>query len=171
MAEPNVLFVNGWGGAITSTALAGMRNATIAKFGRKIYAPPPVNYTETGLILRYLEKWKDIQILVGLSCGCSTINLIANYRPGERIPYAQFCSPSMYCGVGYVPANIERATQVSSWGADFFNPGTRRLVVPVGGNKITKIDEIKTGLGHGNTPSSAAARERLFAEIERTLAS
>lgn len=166
----NVLFINGWGGAITSTAIAGMREATIAEFGRNIYAPPPVNYKETGLILRYLEKWKDVQILVGLSCGCSTINEIAKHaKKGERIPYAMYCSPSMWCGVGAVPPIVERATQVTSWAGDFFNPGGRRLIVPTSDNHTTAFDEIKSGLGHGFSPGSAAARNRLFAEIQRTL--
>jgi hypothetical protein len=165
----NVLFINGWGGAITSVSIARMRQLTIAKFGKRIYAPPPVNHTETGLILRYLDKMQDVVILVGLSCGCSTVNLIAKHRPHERIPYAMYCSPSMYCGVGHVPKNVERATQVTSNVFDFFNPGARRLIVPEGGNSVTVIDEIKSGKGHGFSPDSAAAQQRLFAEIERTL--
>ena len=166
MSEVNVLFINGWGGAITSTSLAGMRAKTIARFGSSIYCPPPVNYTETGLILRYLEKWTDAQILVGLSCGCSTINAIAHHvSKGERIPFAMYCSPSMWCGIGTVPPIIRRATQVSSWAGDFFNPGTRRLVVRAPGNTTTHIDEIKTGLAHGSTPSSPLAVDRLYAEI------
>jgi len=167
----NVLFINGWGGAITSTSIASLRNDTVAKFGRKIYAPPPVNFRETGMILRYLEKWKDVQILVALSCGCSTINEIAKYAPkGDRIPYAMYCSPSMWCGVGYVPPIIERATQVSSWAGDFFNPGSRQLVQRAAGNTVTKIDVMQTSAAHGFTPGAAGVRERLWKEIERTLA-
>jgi len=166
----NVLFINGWGGAITSTSIAALRNDTIAKFGRKIYAPPPVNHQETGLILRYLEKWQDVQILVGLSCGCSTINAIAAHaKKGERIPYAMYCSPSIYCGLGKVPAIVERATQVTSWGLDFFNPGSRMLVQRASGNTTSGIDEIQTSSGHGFTPGAAGVRERLWKEIERTL--
>ncbi len=171
MTEVNVLFINGMGGAFTSMSLARLRNRTVAKFGRKIYAPPPVDYKETGLVLRYLDRWKDAQILVGLSCGCSTINAIAQYaNKKERIPFAMYYSPSIYCGVGQVSPIVERATQVSSWAVDFFNPGTRRLIAPKSGNTTTKIDEIKTGLSHGTTPDSAAAQQRLFAEIQLALA-
>lgn len=167
--EVNVLFINGWGGSITSTSLAALRNRTIAKFGRTIYCPPPVNHQETGLILRYLEKWKDSQILVGLSCGCSTINAIAAHtQKTERIPFALYYSPSMYCGIGVVSPIIERAQEVNSWGLDFFNPGSRRLIWPAAGNKTTKFDpQIYTGLPHGTTPNSAAAQQRLFDEIEK----
>lgn len=163
--QPNVMFINGWGNALTSTALAGMRQNIVAWFGRNIYCPPPVNYTETGLILRYLEKTKDPWIIAALSCGCSTINLIATARPSEPILYAMYCSPSMWCGVGTVPSNIRKATQVSSRGSDPFNPGTRRLVVPAPRNVTTVIDEIKTGLSHGYTPSAASAQARLNSEI------
>ena len=166
----NVLFINGWGGAITSTSIAGLRNDTVAKFGRKIYAPPPVNHQETGLILRYLEKWQDVQILVGLSCGSSTINAIAQHaKKGERIPFAMYCSPSIYCGLGYVPAIVERATQVTSWGLDFFNPGSRMLVQRAAGNRVTVIDKMQTSAAHGFTPGASGVRERLWKEIERTL--
>lgn len=167
----NVLFINGWGGAITSQSIAGLRDRTVAKFGRNIYAPPPVNHTETGLILRYLEKWKDAQILVGLSCGCSTINLIAKHAAkGERIPYAMYCSPSIYCGLGYVPPIVERATQVTSWAADFFNPGSRMIVQRAPGNSVTVIDKMQTAAGHGFTPGASGVQERLWQEIERVLA-
>ncbi len=168
---PNVLFINGWGGAITSTSLAGLRDRTIAEFGREIYAPPPVNYTETGLILRYLEKWKDAQVLVGLSCGCSTINLIATHAAkGERIPFAMYFSPSMWCGVGYVPQIVERTAEVHSTPADPFNPGSRRLIVPAGGNAKTTFDPpIRSGRPHGFTPDSPEAQRVLFDAIRRTL--
>lgn len=168
--QVNVLFINGWGGAITSGSIATLRNDTVAHFGRKIYAPPPVNHQETGLILRYLEKWKDDQILVGLSCGCSTINAIAQHAAkGERIPYAMFCSPSIWCGLGYVHPIVERATQVTSWPADFFNPGSRMIVQRAPGNTTTVIDKMQTSAAHGFTPGASGVRERLFAEIERTL--
>lgn len=171
-AQVNVLFINGWGGSITSQSIAGLRNRTVEKYRRKIYAPPPVNHQETGLILRYLEKWQDAQILVGLSCGCSTINAIAQYaKKGERIPYAMYCSPSMYCGVGYVPAIVERATQVTSWALDFFNPGSRMLVQRASGNRATVIDKIQTSSAHGFTPGASGVAERLWKEIDRALAS
>jgi hypothetical protein len=168
--QVNVLFINGWGGAITSQSLARLRNDTVVRFRRRIYAPPPVNHQETGLILRYLEKWTDTQILVGLSCGCSTINAIAHHaKQGERIPFAMYCSPSIYCGLGYVPAIVERATQVTSWGLDFFNPGSRLLVQRAAGNNVTVIDKLQTSSGHGFTPSAAGVRELLWSEIERAM--
>lgn len=167
----NVLFINGMGGDLTSFTLAALRNRTIAEFGRAIYSPPPVDYQETGLILRYLEKWKDIQILVGLSCGCSTINAISKYAAkGERIPFAMFYSPSIYCGVGKVQPIVERAAEVNSWAADFFNPGSRRLIVPEVGNTKTKFDApIKSGLAHGYTPNSPVAQRVLWDAIQKTL--
>lgn len=170
MTEVNVLFINGWGGAITSTSLAGLRNRIIGHFGRKIYAPPPVDYQETGLILRYLEKWKDAQILVGLSCGCSTINEIAKHvAKNEKIPYAMYCSPSMYCRVGRVLPIIKRATQVTSWGFDMFNPGSRMLIQRAPGNNVTTIDKMQTRSSHGFTPGAAGVAERLIKEIDMAL--
>lgn len=170
MPQVNVLFINGMGGALTSSSIARLRETTIAYFGRKIYAPPPVNYKETGLILRYLEKWQDIQILAGLSCGCSTINAIAQHaKKGERIPYAMYCSPSIYCGLGYVPPLIEKATQVTSWGADFFNPFSRMLVQRAAGNRTTVIDKMQTNKSHGLSPDAAGVALRLRNEIEKVL--
>lgn len=166
----NVLFINGWGGSVTSQSIAGLRDRTVARFGRKVYAPPPVNHQETGLILRYLEKWQDAQILVGLSCGCSTINAIAKYaKKGERIPYAMYCSPSIYCGLGYVPPIVERATQVTSWGLDFFNPGSRMLVQRSPANRTTIIDKMQTAAAHGFTPGASGVSERLWKEIDAAL--
>lgn len=167
----NVLFINGWGGAITSTSLAGLRNRTVAEFGREIYAPPPVNHTETGLILRYIEKWKNAQILVGLSCGCSTINLIATHAAkGERIPFAMYFSPSMWCRVGHVRQLVERAAEVHSTPADPFNFGSRRLIVPVAGNTKTTFDPpIRSGRPHGFTPDSPEAQRVLFGVIRGSL--
>lgn len=172
----NVLFINGMGGDFTSFTLAALRNRTIAKFGRAIYAPPPVDYKETGLILRYLEKWTDIQILVGLSCGCSTINAIAKHlvdtkTKGERIPFAMYYSPSIFCGVGTVSPIIERAAEINSRGSDPFNPGSRRLIVPAEGNTVTKFDPpTRTGLGHGFTPNSEQAQTVLWDAIQNSLA-
>lgn len=169
--EPNVLFINGMGGSFTSGSIAALRERTIAEFGRKIYCPPPVNYKETGLILRYLENWTDDLIIAGLSCGCSTINAIATHAPkGERIPFAMYYSPSVYCGVGKVPPIIERAQEVNSWAGDWFNLGSQRLIIPVGGNVITKFnDRIKTGMGHGFTCGSLVAQAVLFSEINKAL--
>lgn len=169
--ELNVLFIHGAGpNKLLGGHLEAMRNATIARFGRTIYAPPAVDYTETGLISRYLDKWKDDQILVGLSCGCSTINAIAKSRPKERIRYAMYCSPSMFCNLGYVPPNVVRATQVTSWGFDIFNVGSRMLVKREGGNVRTSLDELRTNVAHVATPSGAGVHARLFQEIERAMA-
>lgn len=166
MRQVNVLFINGMGGKWTSGSLAALRNRTVARFGTTIYAPPPVDYKETGLILRYLERWRDDQILVGLSCGCSTINAIANsITKGERIPYAMYCSPSVWCGLGTVPKIVERATQVTSWPADFFNPGSRMIVQRGPGNTTTVLDKMQTSTGHGFTPGASGVDERLYKEI------
>jgi hypothetical protein len=167
----NVLFINGWGGALTSFSLAGLRNRTIAKFKDSIYAPPPVDYTDESSLMRYLDKWKDIQILVMLSCGCSAGNKIAAMRPNEVIPYAMYYSPSRRCGfLGFpVPKNIAKATQVTSNKWDWFNLGAAMITFPAKGNATTKIDEIYTGDGHGFTPGNLTAQERLWREIEATL--
>jgi hypothetical protein len=165
--ELNVLFIHGAGpNNFFGGHLEAMRNATIKEFGREIYCPPAVDYTETGLIARYLDKWKNPQILIGLSCGCSTVNAICKSRPLERIPYAMYCSPSIWCGLGYVPPNVERATQVTSvW--DFFNPGGRMIVQRAHGNNVSVIDEIKTNHRHVATPSAPGVYDRLFTEIRR----
>lgn len=166
MTEVNVLFINGWGGDLTSMTLAALRNRIVGRFGRTIYAPPPVNHTETGMILRYLEKWKDAQILVGLSCGDSTINLIAEHAPkGEDIPFAMFYSPSMWCKLGTTPALIKVACEVNSWAFDPFNPGARQLLKPAPGNTTTKFERIKTNYAHGLTPNDAEAEQRLIRAI------
>lgn len=167
----NVLFINGWGGALTSASLANLRNRTIAKFGDAIYAPPPVDYTDEGMLMRYLDKWTDVQILVMLSCGCSSGAKIAELRPKEVIPYAIFYSPSRLCGMlGFpIPKNIAKATQVTSNPWDGFNLGVTRLVRPEKGNTTTKIDEIYSGMNHGFTPGHQGAEQRLFSEIQATL--
>lgn len=169
MYQINVLFINGMGGSWTSQSLAALRNRTIERFGDTIYCPPAVNYRETGLIQRYLAKWKNPQILVGLSCGCSTINAIAGAIDApEKIPFAQYYSPSMWCGLGTVDPIIERVQEVNSWAADWFNPGSRQLVKPTPGNTTTKFNPpIKSGLAHGFTPNSPVAQTVLFNEIEK----
>ncbi len=172
MTEVNVLFVNGWGGALTSFSIASLRNRTIERFGRRIYAPPPVDYSDESMLARYLDKWKDIQILVMLSCGCSAGNKIAALRPNEVIPYAIYYSPSVRCGILRlpVPKNIARATQVTSNRYDIFNPGGILAIKRARGNTISEIDEIKSGMSHGFTPGHAGAQARLFTEISRALA-
>jgi hypothetical protein len=171
--QVNVLFINGWGGDATSFTLAQMRNDVIAKFGLSIYCPPPVNHQETGLILRYMAKWRDDQILVGLSCGCSTINEIIKQTPtGERIPYAMYLSPSVYCGIGSRPVLpiVLRAQEVNSWALDIFNPGARQLIVKSPGNHITTLlPRLKTSNAHGFTPNNPQARALLKTEIERAI--
>lgn len=166
MSEVNVLFINGWGGALTSQSIYGLRERTIAEFGRSIYCPPPVNHTETGLILRYMAKWKDALIPVGLSCGCSTINAVMEVAPqGERVPAAFYYSPSMYCGVGKVPAIVKVAVEVNSWAGDFFNPFSRNLIVPAPGNETTRFERMESGMAHGFTPKYGPAQVRLFMAI------
>lgn len=167
----NVLFINGWGGAATSFSLANLRNRTVAEFGNKIHAPTPVNYTSESQIGGYLDKWKDIQILVMLSCGCSAGNKIAALRPKETIPYAIYYSPSRLCGIlGFpVPKNIARATQVTSNPWDGFNLGGTMCIKPAKGNVTSKIDEIYSGKSHGWTPDHDGAQARLWSEIRATL--
>ena len=168
----NVLFINGWGGKVTSTSLAALRYRTIRQFGNKIFAPDTVNYTNEAELMRYLDKWVDPQILVMLSCGCSSGNKIAAMRSREVIPYAIYYSPSRLCGIlGFpVPANIAKATQVTSNPWDFFNLGAARMIHPSNGNTTSKIDEIYSGMGHGSTPGHAGAQARLWAEIRMALA-
>jgi hypothetical protein len=167
----NVLFINGWGGSATSRSLAALRQRTIAEFGNAIYAPEPVNYTNEKQIAGWMDKWKDVQILVLLSCGCSAGNKIAALRPNEVIPYAIYYSPSRPCGIlGFpVPPNIAKATQVTSNGWDIFNPGAPMSIYATKGNKTSKIDEIYSGMLHGYTPGHAEAQARLFAEIRASL--
>jgi hypothetical protein len=167
MTQPNVLCINGMGGSWTSGSLYALWQRMTEEFGRGIYAPPPVNYKETGMILRYFHKTVDPWIMVGLSCGCSTINAVANAAPTEKIVHAFYYSPSMYCGVGEVSMNVAKATQVSSWPFDFFNPGSRQLIVPKGSNKVTVFNTIQTNLGHGFTCSSPAAQAQLFDAIRK----
>jgi len=165
MTQPNVLCINGMGGSWTSGSLYALWQRMVEEFGRGIYAPPPVNYKETGMILRYFHKTVDPWIMVGLSCGCSTINAVAGAAPNEKIVHAFYYSPSIYCGVGEVSINVAKATQVSSWKWDFFNPGSRQLIVPKGSNKVTVFNTIQTNLGHGFTPNSPEAQAKLFAAI------
>lgn len=167
----NVLFINGWGNALTSRSIANLRTRTINRFGDQIYAPPPVDYTDTSMLLRYLDKWKDIQLIAALSCGCTTIEAIADARQGEIIPYAIFYSPSIWCGFGRtpVPKNVLKATQATSTPYDIFNPGGRLILKRRAGNTVTKIDEIKTNYSHGWTCDHPGAQMRFWAEIEATL--
>lgn len=167
----NILFINGWGNALTSVSIANLRVRTIKEFGDQIYAPPPVDYTDTTALLRYLDKWKDVQIIAALSCGCTTIEAIANARKGEIIPYAIFYSPSIWCGFGRtpIPSSVLKATQATSNPFDFFNPGGKLILKRGAGNNVTKIDEIKTGRMHGFSPDSPEAQARFWSEIRATL--
>lgn len=167
----NLIFINGWGNALTSVSIANLRARTIKEFGDQIYAPPPVDYTDTSMLLRYLDKWKDIQIIAALSCGCTSIEAIADARQGEIIPYAIFYSPSIWCGFGRtpVPKNVLRATQATSRWSDPFNPGAYMILKRRAGNTVTKIDEIKTGYSHGFTPDHPGAQVRFWSEIRATL--
>jgi hypothetical protein len=171
MTQVNVLFINGWGGALTSVSLAGLCDRTRTEFGRSIYAPPPVDYTNESMVMRYLDKWVDVQILVMLSCGCSAGAKIAALRPNERIPYAAFYSPSRPCGIlGFpIPKNIDRATQITSNPFDIFNPFGPTVIKRGSGNNRTEIDVINSGRNHGFTPGCPVAQRRLWDEIQRAL--
>lgn len=167
----NVMFINGWGNALTSQSIARMRNRMIQEFGDQIYAPPPVDYNDASTMLRYLDKWRDVQILVPLSCGCTSINAIAAMRPNEVIPYVMYCSPSLPCGFGrtVVPKNVAKATQVTSNAFDVFNPGGYKIIKAAAGTDPKRIDVINSGARHGYTPDSPLAQARLIAEIKATL--
>lgn len=172
--QVNVLFINGWGGDATSFELAAMRNDVLATFGKNIYCPPPVNHQETGTILRYLEKWVEDQILVGLSCGCSTINeIIKHAAKGENIPYAMYLSPSRLCGIGSRPVLpiVKRAQEINSWWGDGFNLGNLQCIHLAEGNKTTTLlPRYTSGYAHGWSPRSPVARKMLKDEIGRAIA-
>lgn len=172
----NVLWINGWLGAGPSFALHDMRKDTNRIFGNKIYSPEPINHNETDKFIQLIEKWKDDVIVVGLSCGCSTINEAAKWlKIGERIRFAMYLSPSFPCGIGTrpVPPVIERAQEVNSLaGTDVFNPFCRQAIVAApGNNKSVILPRLKTWKGHGTTPFDATARAILQREIRSALAS
>jgi len=169
--EVNVLFIHGAGPNIMfGGALEQLRNITIRHFGRRIYAPPAVDHQEAGLIARYLDKWKDDQILIGLSCGCSAINKIAASRPSERIPFAMYCSPSRWCNLGYVPPNVRHAMQVTSNAWDGWNLGGAQIVQRRDPTQGSLVEVFKSGYGHTTSPLHPHAWARLREEIERALA-
>jgi hypothetical protein len=83
-----------------------------------------------------------------------------------------YLSPSIYCGIGSRPVTpiVKRAQQVSSWGLDWFNPGSRQLIKLSPGNMISKLlPTIETGNAHGWTPRDPKARSALITEIERAI--
>ena len=174
MPQINVLWINGWLGKVPSFALHEMRDWINPQFGSRINSPEPINHNETDKFLRLIKTWKDDVIVVGLSCGCSTINEAAKWVPiGERIRFAMYLSPSFPCGIGSrpVPAVIERAQEVNSLvGTDPFNWTCAQAIVAAPGNKKTVIlPRIKTWNGHGTTPRNQQARLVLKQEIERAL--
>ncbi len=175
MTQVNVLFINGWLGAAPSFALHDMRDDTIAVFGNSIHCPEPFNHNDTAGILAAVKRWKDPQIFVALSCGCTTINECAKWVDAiESIPFAMYLSPSFPCGIGTrpVPPVIKRAQEVNSWAADGFNLGQRQAIKLAPGNKTTVLlPRIKSAFtGHGFTPYRADARASLHSEIRRAIA-
>lgn len=163
----NVLFVHGAGpNAWFGGALEGLRAAVVGKFGAKVYVPRAIDYTEYNTLVRLLNQWNDPTVLVGLSCGNKSITRAAAELSMEKIPYLMACSPSMYCGMTPLPPNVQRATQVTSWWGDIFNPGSRMLLKKSSVNGKTELDRIDTGYGHTASPGSPVVVKRLLDEID-----
>ena len=166
----NVQFVYGAGpDNLFGSGLRELRDEVIKKFGAKVYVPRIIDYTEYETLLRLLRKWQDPTVLVGHSCGCMSITSAAVAISMERVPYLMAIAPSIYCSVAALPSNVRRATQMSSWWGDFFNPGARQLLSLNGANKTTVLDCITTGYGHVPAPYAPVVGKRLLAEIDLAL--
>lgn len=166
----NVQFVYGagndnWFGA----ALRGLRDDTIDRFGKSIYCPRIVDWTEVDTLNRLVSQWKDPTILVGHSCGCQSATRAAVANSMKRIPFLMAIAPSMYCSPFSITPNVKAACQASSWWGDFFNPGARMLLGVSGTNHVTDLSRFTTGLSHLNAPSSPEVKTRLFTEINLAL--
>lgn len=169
----NVLMVHGagpnnWFGGY----LEAMRNAVLKKFPdpKQVWVPRAIDWTEYNTLVRLLAQWKDDTILVGLSCGCTSVTLAIAEHSMEKIPYAMLCSPSMFCGVTPLPPNVRRATQVTSNRLDGWNLGARMLVSISAVNKTTALDQFFTGMAHIASPGHPTVVKRLLDEIDLALA-
>lgn len=166
----NVQFVYGAG---NDTAFGGglraLQAAVKEKFGNAVYSPRIIDYTEYQTLLRLLRAWKDPTIMVGHSCGCNPITAAAVELSMEPIPYIMAIAPSIYCSPWNLPPNVKRATQATSWAGDFFNPFGRQLLNKSPINTVTKLDVIKTGMGHVQAPYSPLVKARLLSEVELAL--
>lgn len=166
----NVQFVYGAGNdTMFGGGLRWLQEETVKAFGKQIYTPRIIDYTEYQTLLRLLQKWNDPTILVGHSCGCNAITAAAVALSMERIPYLLAIAPSIYCPVSPLPPNVTRATQATSNVFDFFNLGGRQLLRNSPINNKTKIDVVATGKTHLNAPYAAQVRARLIDEIRFAL--
>lgn len=166
----NVQFVYGAGpDNLFGSGLRELRDEVVKKFGAKVYVPRIIDYTEYETLLRLLRKWQDPTILVGHSCGCMSITQAALAISMERVPYLMAIAPSIYCPVAALPNNVRRATQMTSWWGDFFNPGGRNLLYKTGANTTTVLDFIYTGYGHVPAPFAPVVGKRLLAEVDLVL--
>ena len=167
----NVQFVYGAGNdTLFGGGLRDLQAAVKAKFGKSVYSPRIIDYTEYETLLRLLRQWNDPTILVGHSCGCMSVTNAALALSMERIPYLLAIAPSIYCPVAALPPNVGRATQATSNPFDFFNPFARQLLYLSPVNNKTKLDVITTGYGHVQAPYSPAVKARLLKEVELALA-
>jgi hypothetical protein len=152
--------------------------------GSSVYVAPLLDYDTRGdyekLVAR-LRKWRDPIVLYAHSCGCMVITRAAK-EAGVEIRYLMAIAPSVFCPVEPLRPNVIRATQGSSWALDAFNLGSRQLLSVASGNKITKLDVIKTGMGykkpvnkkevklkHVPASYSPLLRDRLVAECRDAL--
>lgn len=166
----NVQFVYGAGpDNLLGSGLRELRDEVIKKFGGKVYVPRIIDYTEYETLLRLLRKWQDPTILVGHSCGCMSISQASMAISMERVPYLMAIAPSIYCPVAAISANVRRASQMTSWWGDFFNPGGRQLLKLNGANHATVLDVVYTGYGHVPAPFAPVVGKRLLAEVDFAL--
>ena len=98
-----------------------------------------------------------------------SITRTARVNSMKRIPFLMAIAPSIYCPVSSLVNNVKRATQATSWWGDFFNPGARTLLSVAAANNVTKLDVIKTGMGHVQAPYSKLVRDRLVSEVQFAL--
>lgn len=171
----NVQFVYGAGSdALFGGGLRQLQADVAANFKTTgpradVYMPRILDYTEFDTLDRLMAKWNDPTILVGHSCGCMSITAAARKNSMKRVPFLMAIAPSIYCPVSVIVNNVKRATQATSWWGDFFNPGARLLLSTSGANNVTKLDVIKTGMGHVQAPYSPAVSARLLSEVKLAL--
>ena len=133
-------------------------------------------------LLRRLRRWRDPTVLYAHSCGCNFITHGSVEVSQKQIAYLLAIAPSIYCKCAPLKSNVLRASQGTSNWLDFFNPGARMLVSTAPGNQVTKLDNIKTGMGakrpvnhadvkrkHVRASYSPLLRDRLIAECKLAL--
>lgn len=149
--------------------LRELQKAVKAVFGEQVYSPSILDYTEYEALIERYAGWSDPTIFVGHSCGCNPITHIQYKFPRRRVPFLLAIAPSMFCPVAYITPNVERATQATSNALDMFNIFGRQLVQPASGNNKTKIDVIRTNMGHVAAPYSPFVKQRLLSEVQLAL--